>query len=149
MVTGEDIPAIPPAGFGSSDVVPEVIRERREFIPTQAEWSANNREILIRHGIANNTVTILFTVPDNQFFFMTSATLTIDASATGNGVLQEQGVANHILRIGVNSAHALTTNSTFPMPLKIEAGKNIVVTGSLNVLATATITGWLESKETP
>jgi len=155
MVTKKDIPAVAPPLLGSSDIVPIVLRETREFLPTEAEWHAKNDLQITRSTVTSSLDNLLFEVPNNNILFITSAFLSarkitasgfveiVTTNAAGQDIFQLVGLS---LDVGQNSSISLT----FPMPIKVE--NSFTIRSKLENLSgrySAGFSGWLESKRNP
>jgi len=110
---------------------------------------------LIRTVSANNTgaAQTIYTVPADQDFYLTSATLSLikDATSTSTGTqikVTIDGTARNILYIASITLTAQQAQMTqaYRFPIKVDRGTNITLehsAGVANILGIATIQGFL------
>lgn len=142
------------AGLGDSDVAlrENILKKPVEFVKTWIEWSAINRQQILRSNSIIGDTTI-FTVPKGFDLFITSATASISGPGGQAVFLEIRDGSNFITRLigvfsqGVNGG-VLSNSVTFPMPVKVESGQNLFHNGvSLGSLFEFTsFAGWLEPK---
>jgi len=142
--------------FGQSKTSIVAAREFRSepFIPTQAEWSAKNREQILRDARQVSVTTTLFTVPANRTLFITSAAMscsdpsaanstnkpTLEIGATRQAILT--CVSSSTAQVGQHGGSVTAVAQSFPMPIIANAGEIVrLVTG---VNTTVMFQGWLE-----
>jgi len=145
--------------FQGSDVPLEedILKQPIEFVRSWLEWSADNREHI--HRLVGGTATqTLFTVPDNNTFFITSATLsaintsTVQSTApilriggsSNTGVLITFNLPPQI--VGADFPHGRVSKD-FTFPLKIEAGQIIQSVAATGNSYQASIIGFLVPKQ--
>lgn len=136
-------------GESSKPLTEQIIKERRDFIPTNAEWAAKHRRQIVRSTTVAGA--IFYTVPDNVNFFLSVVIL----AGTGTGEVSvstdefEEGMSLSTIKLGTGSPQALsseTTSVSFIMPLKFNSGRKIGF-NELNASGKCTIFGWEEDKE--
>ncbi len=136
--------------LGSSEVIPIESLEKRptEFIPTRAEWSADNRERVMRfdRNLGTETST-MFTVPAGRKLFLTNLVMSCRGDAINAGVsIVSLGLSGsgQSIRLDVTKDGSETVSVGFVMPFKIpEAGTIILDTNNIGS-ATVSFIGWLE-----
>lgn len=141
--------------LGESNVPLEedILRRKVEFVQSWIEWNAQNSEQIIRNNSANNSTEVIFTVPDNQTFFLTSACISVanqGTSANRVGTLFRDNISatdSVFLRVGCHNAVSVNSISlSFPMPLKFESGSVIQHNAGSTTDSRACIQGFLVSK---
>jgi len=148
------------ANLGASDVpLKEAVIKKppveQPFQQTKLEWAARNRKQILASGVDEAAgSTVIYQVPDNIEFFLTSASASLVDNAGGiGGVLtgsmfirnQPSGLVTNLFVLQVNDNNSLVASQTYPMPLKLEQGQEIVLFGS----ATAPIQGNIQGFEEP
>ena len=114
-------------------ITEDVLKKEIEFVKTWNEWSADNRDQIIRSALNTSASDVtLFTVPDRTTLFITSAfthTLSLSLGAGGTAV---SGIKNRntfilgtfLTAVDIGNA-GLTTN--FSMPLKFQEKETILI----------------------
>ncbi len=129
-----------------------------DYIPTEAEYSAKNRTQIIRSQVGTQSSTTLYTVPANKILFITSAwgavmdpmgesnpqTLDINPSGTTRILLQLYAFLYFDAGSGNLMKITKTVTASYPMPLKLEATRTVILNQTGNVLLSGGFTGWLE-----
>lgn len=124
----------------------------RPYIPTFLEWvSDNNFEIRTFNGTKSASA-LIYKVPENKSFFITSVNL--DIACTGAGPSSRQaGIiigTECLMRVGIYAQGSNQSSSnSFSMPYKVEENRNINLTcfGGSNRLATYCIIGFLVDRK--
>lgn len=117
----------------------------REFIPTEAEFKGRTETQIIAQANVTSTEGLLFTVPDNQTLWITSAFLTgtveqgiknasfntkLSIRPIGGGALSLKDIlAQELAEATIDAeAHAhFSMANTFPMPIKVEQGSEVIL----------------------
>lgn len=112
----------------------DLIKKPIEFVKSWVEWAADNEEQVVRSGVSLTGIVTIFTVPDKKTLYVTSAFLShvFDGNAvTGTSGSLTLSTVGSILRIriilGTVSFGSLAVS--FPMPLKLQSGQAITITG--------------------
>lgn len=131
------------------------LQQIKEFNLSWKEWASKNRQPICRVGVMNGVgANNLYTIPENFNFFLTSFSMNAVSDGTGLGALTYAvfGVNNADLSFGVvgfrdNLAHANSQNSTFPNPIKITSGSQMVLQNlTAHLCSSCMLSGWLEPK---
>lgn len=113
----------------------ELLREKpREFIKTWSEWAADNFEQINKStSRTSGGTSVIFTVPDKNTLFITSAWISGIGSSAGvivNFKITTTALSNlgDVLRVFSNDINGASLSQTFPSPLKLEAGEILSLT---------------------
>tara|TARA_Y100000310_G_C20677257_1_gene813800 strand:+ start:2128 stop:2580 length:453 start_codon:yes stop_codon:yes gene_type:complete len=130
----------------------DVIKQRpREFFPTLSELAADTKlqivELFSQAGTGSGT---LFTVPENNTFFMTGINLSgSNTAVAGSGFVGiESARFGNMFRIRVAFSQNNSLSQNFSMPLKFNAGEIILfeISGA-SVIGDGSIYGFVVPKE--
>lgn len=126
----------------------DILKKPVEFVNSWVEWSAQNREQILRQNAATSGTATIFTVPAENTLWITS--IQLSGTKTGiTGTFSTLEIENRTTLASLTFVNAGDNNSTtisFPMPIKVEGGERIVVQGQTNCFARGIITGWIEPK---
>lgn len=128
-ISAEDYPETPRANF-----------------PTFVEWAAENAEQIIKSAfvMSGSSSSTLYTVPKNKTLYITSAHICLGIREGNNAISSGQGLEIYPDNLallsflpeitnGVNSGALISSNSvSYPMPLKVEAGKAVRIIKQTN-----------------
>lgn len=133
--------------FEGSDVplTEDILRKPVEFVRSWIEWTSENRQQIIRTAFSPGT---LFTVPDNNTLWITSAYVSANNSTVGDQAVTLSITNNfQILRMRIqNTADSNSLSSSFPMPIKVEEGQ-VIALSSNATNSTAGFTGFIVPKQ--
>lgn len=145
MVLGSDVP-----------LRKDILRKPTEFVKNWLEWSADNRQIVaVDTFTLSATQSIMFTVPENNTFFLTSVWANVVATGGVAGLrnaivgatVGTVQASPRILKVTINDLTSANSNSiAYPMPMKIQAGGVVTLNGTANARSDAGITGFLVPK---
>lgn len=150
-----------PIGFSDVALTKSVLEEKREFIPSEAEWKARNEvQIIESAGVGEESSTLIYTVPEKKHAFLTNVWMTLlDEAGTGRlraelEIRSGSAVRRRILVMGVDGGSKTTQTLALalPMPIKLFEGETIHVDTTLSSVgadgrAEAGVIGWEENKE--
>jgi len=133
--------------FQGSDVPlsEDILKKPIEFVRTWVEWASENRQQIIRTAVAPSN---LFTVPDNNTLWITSAYVSANNSSVGDDAVS-LGINNNFEILRMRSLAGGSNNSlsnSFPMPLKVEEGLTISLSSNATN-TTAGFTGFIVPKQ--
>jgi len=126
----------------------------RQFFPTFAEWSAENREQVVEDsGAASGTD--FFTVPVNQTFYLTSCYVSANGSGTGAGIVLIRYGAASTRKVLIHAAFGASPSGSsgagmnslnFSKPLKVESGDGFEIVHQNAGNVSVGIQGWIQPK---
>jgi len=139
-------------GQSQTALTENIIKERRDFLPTRSEWSGENRD---QHQMSLTSAGTFRTIEKNRLFFITGIHLSTVArsdTSVGNptGVEIITSGSNRDLIVHRHTTvdgSTQTSSMNFTMPLKILGGELINLTVGTNVSARCSVFGFEESVE--
>lgn len=121
-----------------------------KFMPSYYEWLGENGTQIIKYkSLSAAGSTIVYTVPNNQTFFLTNLALSGDCDGVGTGyVIIERDNFVELLTLRFPSAKTTGTQSlNFTIPLKFVSTDALRLIVSSNARGTSTATGFLVSNK--
>lgn len=125
----------------------EYIPSPKKFTPTFFDWLVSKGELIIKHAVATNTTTTLYTIPTTKFFYLVSAELSCNANALATGgwadMLIKDLVAGRLFCTdAIDTSEGVSMD--YSIPLKLIAGETIKVrSDAANAFASLSIMGYL------
>ncbi len=144
--------------FEGSDtsLTEDILRKPPEFVMSWTEWAADNLLFAQGRAVQTNVGTItLFTVPDKQTLFVTSAAVSCESSVATPGqegginlLNRSGGVVSLLMAIQLPASGNAAIANSFPMPIKVEEGGIVELSSSITPGHTrATFQGFLVNKK--
>lgn len=136
MVLGGDVP-----------LEEDILKKPIEFVNGWVEWSAQNREQIIREldrttGGSSN----LFTVPANHTFYITNLVLDGLRNAVVGTTISLHFDGKDLLKLNLNPVDSKTTTISYKMPIKLEAGSILTFSTNSTGVFFASVQGWIQPK---
>jgi len=140
---------------GADKVLEEdILKKKREFIPTEAEWSAKNRgNIRLSVGVVSGVADVYRAGVgrvgwiSSLAFFCENVSTDTPASGTVRIILADGSTIQNIFSSRIPFQDGKMVSISFPQPLEIKEGEAIqVISGSTALSVRATIVGYEEGK---
>jgi len=135
-------PAIP--GGYLREPVPDFVKQffSKDFISSWKEWASQRYPQIIESTTTKGTVT-LFTVPEGQTLFITTAFVAQEGSDSSAGSIRAGGKdIVGITRAGGSDEPGHEASIVFSMPLKLRTGELVESVTSGGINAGATVSGF-------
>lgn len=125
----------------------------KDFVKTWSEWAGDNLDrVIANNSIAASGTVVIFAVPVNSTLFLTSISM-VSAETSGVAGLETQSIeirsptARLLTTLLMAANDIQATSVSFPMPIKVEGGTDVILGGSTGVTSHGHIQGFLVPKK--